>query len=243
MASCIRNARTSKYLPKELADQKEAYENEHFHYDSNNDTLDCKLLRANPYQIFFEDVYPEETREDELTGEMINVLRSYTDSRTHECYMKTNLNLLSGNFDQIDWTYVNQLRSTIRALKQTNIKPIYYRGLVLSDREIQYYLDQRGRCYYTNSFLSFTTDRLLIYPGNALLILRTDQSSEKAKQNIANIWKWSTFSDEKEALVAVGTKLRILSVHQRGGKWEIEVELTEEQCDNISSSSPLIESI
>lgn len=237
MACCIVNVRTSKYLPKELANRTNAYDTEHFHYDLSTDSLDCKLLKINPYRVFFEDVYSDDINEDELTSEMINVLRSYTDSRTNECYMKTNLNLLSGNFDQIDWTYVNRLRSTIRILKQSNIKPIYYRGLILSDREIQYYLDQRGRCYYTNSFLSFTTDRLLIYPGNAILILRTDQSSDRAKRNIANIWKWSTFRDEKEALVTVGTKLKVLSVHHRGDKWEIEVEVVDEEYEDLSLSS------
>ncbi|CAF1471255.1 unnamed protein product [Adineta ricciae] len=30
--------------------------------------------------------------------------------------------------------------------------------------------------------------------------------SEKAKINLANIWKWNTSVDEKEALLAVGTK-------------------------------------
>jgi hypothetical protein len=156
---------------------------------------------------------------------MLNVLKSYTDSQTNECYMKTNLNLLSSNFDEIDWIYVNKLRSLIRGLVQSNLKPIYYRGLTLSNREVQYYLDKRNEYYYTNSFTSFTIDRLLIYSGNAILLLRTDNCSEKAKINLANIWKWSQFVEEKEALLAVGTKLKILSVHYFGCKWEIEVEL------------------
>jgi hypothetical protein len=59
-------------------------------------------------------------------------------------------------------------------------------------------------------------------------MLRTDTSSEKAKINLANIWKWSRFVEEKEALLAVGTKLKILSVHYFGCKWEIEVELAED---------------
>ena len=123
---------------------------------------------------------------------------------------------------------MNKLRSLIRSLTQVTIKPIYYRGLNLSETEIQYYIDKRNECYYTNSFLSFTIDRLLIYSGNAVLILKTDNSSEKAKKNIANIWKWSTFSGEKEALLAVGTKLKIFSVHFFGYKWEIEVELMDD---------------
>ncbi|CAF3831473.1 unnamed protein product [Adineta steineri] len=162
---------------------------------------------------------------------MIDVLRSYTNSQSNECYMKTNLNLLSSNLNKIDWIYVNKLRSLIRGLNQCDIKHVYYRGLSLSDREIQYYLDKRNEYYYTNSFTSFTIDRLLIYSGNAVLILRTDTCSEKAKINIANIWKWSTFMYEKEALLAVGTKLKILSVHFFGSKWEIEVELAEDDMD------------
>ncbi len=55
-----------------------------------------------------------------------------------------------------------------------------------------------------------------------------DNCNEKAKINIGNIWKWSRFHEEKEALLAVGTKLKILSVHYFGCKWEIEVELVED---------------
>jgi hypothetical protein len=108
---------------------------------------------------------------------------------------------------------------------------MYYRGLTLSNKEIEYYLDKRNEYYYTNSFTSFTIDRLLIYSGNAILILRTDTCSEKAKINLANIWKWSTFNDEKEALLVVGTKLKVLSVHYFGCKWEIEVELAEDDIE------------
>jgi hypothetical protein len=160
---------------------------------------------------------------------MLNVLKTYTNSQSNECYIKTNLNLLSENFDEIDWIYVNKLRSLIRSLKQTNIKHVYYRGLTLSNTEIQYYIDKTNEYYYTNSFTSFTIDQLLVYSGNALLILKTVNSTEKAKKNLANIWKWSTFGEEKEALLAVGTKLRIVSVHYFGCKWEIEVELADDQ--------------
>ena len=225
MACCFIDARNSRYLPKELASKTENYDTDHFHYDVTTDSVDCKLSLINPYRHHLLCVYPSTIAEDELTTEMIEVLRTYTDSRASECYMRTNMNLLSANFDQIDWTYVNQLRSLIRAVNQSNIKHVYYRGLYLSEREIQYYMDRRGSHYYTNSFLSFTTDRVLIYSGNAILILRTDQSSEEAKKNLANIWKWSAFGDEKEALLAVGTKLNILSVRYLGNKWEIEVEL------------------
>ncbi|CAF3286076.1 unnamed protein product [Rotaria sp. Silwood2] len=228
MASCIVNARSNRYLPKQLATTTENYDTEHFYYNPQTNLLDCKLLTKNLYYPFFQEVYPNNISEYELTNDMLYVLKSYTNSQTNECYMKTNLNLLSANFDDIDWIYVNKLRSLIRGLIKTNIKPIYYRGLNLSDNEIKYYIEKRNNYYYTNSFLSFTIDRLLIYSGNAILILKIENSNEKAKKNIANIWKWSTFSEEKEALLAVGTKLKILSVHYFGYRWEIEVELMED---------------
>ncbi len=65
-------------------------------------------------------------------------------------------------------------------------------GLTFSNTEIQYYIDRRNDYYYTNSFISFTTDRLLVCSDNTLLILKSENSSEKAKKNLANIWKWST---------------------------------------------------
>ncbi len=182
MASCNYNARNSRYLPKELASTKENYETEHFSYNPKTNLLDCKLLTNNIYSSFFKQVYPNEINEHELTDDMLNVLKSYTNSQTNECYMKTNLNLLSANFKDIDWIYVNKLRSLIRGLIQINIKPIYYRGLNLSEKEIEYYFNKINEYYYTNSFLSFTIDRLLIYPGNSILILRTYNSSEKAKK-------------------------------------------------------------
>ncbi|CAF0885031.1 unnamed protein product [Rotaria sordida] len=228
MASCIVNARNNRYLPKQLASTTENYDTEHFYYNFETNLLDCKLLTKNLYYPFFQEIYPKNINEYELTDDMLYCLKSYTNSQSNECYMKTNLNLLSANFDDIDWIYVNKLRSLIRCLIKTDIKPIYYRGLNLSDNEIKYYIEKQNHYYYTNSFLSFTIDRLLIYPGNAILILKTENSSKKAKKNIANIWKWSTFSEEKEALLAVGTKLKILSVHYFGYKWEIEVELTED---------------
>ncbi|CAF3707600.1 unnamed protein product [Rotaria sp. Silwood1] len=232
MMDCIVNARTSRYLPKTLASTTKNYETEHFHYNHSTNSLDCKLLTKNPYRSYFEQIYPTIINEHELNNDMLNVIKSYTNSRSNECYMKTNLNLLSANFDDIDWLYVNKLRSLIRSLNQSNIKHVYYRGLTLSDIEIQYYMDKKNQYYYTNSFLSFTIDRLLIYSGNAIIILKIDNSSELAKKNIANIWKWSACTEEKEALLAVGTKLKILSVHYFGYKWEIEVELVEDEEEN-----------
>ena len=119
----------------------ENFETDSFHYDHLNNSLNCKLLTKNPYHSYFKQVYPTIINEYELTDDMLNVLKSYTDSQTNECYMKTNLNLLSSNFDDIDWIYVNKLRSLIRGLVQTNLKHIYYRGLTLSDTEIQYYIE------------------------------------------------------------------------------------------------------
>jgi hypothetical protein len=173
MACCIVNARSSRYLPKQLASTTDNYETDHYYYNHETNSLDCKLLTQNPYSSYFQEVYSRKINEHELTDDMLNVIKTYTNSQSNECYMKTNLNLLSANFDDIDWIYVNKLRSLIRGLKQINLKPIYYRGLNLSDMEIKYYIEKQGSFYYTNSFLSFTIDRLLIYPGNAILILKT----------------------------------------------------------------------
>ena len=230
---CVFDATTSAYLPKQLAKVKKNFENEFYDFDYLTNLLSCKLLSHNPYRDYFAQVYPDCIEENELTAEMVEVLRSYTNSRSSEQFKKTNLNLLSANLGEIDWNYVNRLRSLIRGLVQTNIKHTYYRGLVLSDREVQYYLDRRNGYFYTNSFTSFTIDRLLVYSGNALIVLKTDYASETAKKNIANIWQWSEFPEEKEALLAVGSKLKILSVHYRGDKWEIEVELADES-DELS---------
>ncbi|CAF1453434.1 unnamed protein product [Rotaria sordida] len=233
MMECVFDADTSPYLPKKLASITKNYETNSFHYDHKTKLLNCKLLIKNPYRSYFKQVYPTKINEYELTNDMLDVLKSYTNSLSNKCYIKTNLNLLSENFDEIDWIYVNKLRSLIRGLIQTNIKHVYYRGLILSDIEIQYYIDRKNDYYYTNSFTSFTIDRLLVYTGNTLLILKTENSTDKAKKNLANIWKWSTFIEEKEALLAVGTKLKILSVHYFGCKWEIEVELGEDDDECI----------
>lgn len=228
MNCCVRDARTSRYLLKDLGDATTDYETNVFHYDYANNSLNCKLLRYNPYETYFKQVYPKTIQENELTQDMLDVIHSYTDSQSNECYMKTNLNLLSSNFEQIDWDYVNRLRCLIRGLVKNDLKYIYYRGLNLSDIEIQYYIDRKNDYYYTNSFTSFTIDRLLVYSGNAVLILRTDKCSQESKKNLANIWKWSRFNHEKEALLSVGAKLRVVSVHYYGCKWEIEVELADD---------------
>ena len=225
---CTLSAQNSRYLPTEIASLTNDFETDYFYFNYATNTLNFKLINKNLYFSYFKQVYPTIINEHELTDDMLNVLKTYTDSKNNECFMKTNLTLLSANLNDIDWIYVNKLRSLIRGLVQSNIKHIYYRGLTLSDIEIQYYLDKRNDYYYTNSFTSFTTDRLLIYSGNTILILRTDTCNEKPKINLANIWKWSTSIDEKEALLAIGTKLKILSVHYYGCKWEIEIELVED---------------
>lgn len=228
MGTCALNAQTSAYLPSHLSSSTQDIDTDSFHYDCSTGSLDFKLQSTNPYRPYFHQVYPTTIDEHELSGEMLDVLRSYTDSLTNECYMKTNLNLLSAHVEAIDWPYVNQLRSLIRGLVPSNRKHVYYRGLVLSDTEIGFYMAKRQDCFYTNSFLSFTIDRLLVYAGNALMILKMETSDEKAKMNLANIWRWSARADEKEALLAVGSKLKVLSVRYIGCKWEIEVELVDD---------------
>lgn len=231
MMGCVLNAQTNAYLPKDLASLTTDLDTDYFYYNHQTNTLNCKLLSTNPYESYFKQLYPFIINDYELTEDMLDTLKSYTDSQSNECYMKTNLNLLSAHFKDIDWEYVNKLRSLIRGLVKTNQKHIYYRGLTLSDTEIQYYLDRQNDYYYTTSFTSFTIDRLLIYSGNAILMLRTDTCKDSAKINLANIWQWSTFTDEKEALLAVGTRLKIRSVHFYGCKWEIEVELAEDDME------------
>lgn len=232
MMGCVLNAQTNAYLPKDLASLTTDLDTDYFYYNHQTNTLNCKLLSINPYESYFKQLYPSIINDYELTEDMLNTLKSYTDSLSNECYMKTNLNLLSAHFNDIDWDYVNKLRSLIRGLVKTNLKHIYYRGLTLSDTEIQYYLDRKNDYYYTTSFTSFTIDRLLIYSGNAILMLRTDTCKDSAKINLANIWQWSAFKDEKEALLAVGTRLKIRSVHYYGCKWEIEVELAEDESES-----------
>lgn len=228
MGNCANNERTSRYLPDEFQTTKKNLDNDFFFYDCSTKYVDYKLLEINPYRSYLKEIFGNEINENNLTSQMLDVLKSYTNSLTNECYMKTNLNLLSGDAKRIDWDYVNQLRSLIRGLTKTNIKHAYYRGLNLSDREIEFYMSRRNDYFYTLSFLSFTTDRLLIYPGNALIILKTDFSSDRAKKNLANIWQWSACSEEKEALLAMGSRLKVVSVHYFGSRWEIELELVED---------------
>ncbi|CAF1540422.1 unnamed protein product [Adineta ricciae] len=130
------------------------FETDYYFYDYENNLLNLRPLIIN---------------EHELIDDLLNVLKKYADSKSNECYMETNLN-------DIDWDYINKLRSLLRGLVQTNLKHFYYRGLTLSS-------------------------------DNAILIfMRTDTCSEKTKINLMNIWKWSTFVNENEALLVVGTK-------------------------------------
>ncbi|CAF3980631.1 unnamed protein product, partial [Rotaria sordida] len=73
---------------------------------------------------YFKQLYLSTINEYQLTDDILNVLKSYTDSQSNECYMKTNFNLLSTNLEHIDWICVNKLRSLIRGLAQSNIKHI-----------------------------------------------------------------------------------------------------------------------
>ncbi|CAF1105445.1 unnamed protein product [Didymodactylos carnosus] len=231
MMACFHSTKTKKYLPKELCAIEKNYENDLYHFDHAEQLISCKLLTTNPYRPHLRQVYPTTINEHCLTDDMLNVLKTYTDSKNNECCLKTNLNLLTNN--DIDWSYTNKLHSLIRGLQQHDIKPIYYRGLYLSDIEIKYYQDRINQHYYTQSFSSFTIDRILVYSGNAIIILRTTPEN---KSSIANVWKWSTIPDEKEAILSIGSKLKICSVHYFGYKWEIEVELIDEELDDDDKS-------
>ncbi|CAF4557191.1 unnamed protein product [Didymodactylos carnosus] len=71
---------------------------------------------------------------------------------------------------------------------------------------------------------------MLTYRGNAIMILYPNDNSK----NIANIWKWSEIPDEKEALVPIGSKVKIISVHYYGCKWEIEIQLmNDKEADRV----------
>ncbi len=96
MMECIFDANTSRHLPKELASVKENYETDSFHYDYTTNLLNCKLLINNPYRSYFKEIYPTIINEYELTDDMLNVLKTYTDSQSNECYIKTNLKDLVG---------------------------------------------------------------------------------------------------------------------------------------------------
>lgn len=231
MGSTICTPQTAAYLPDNLKLSKQDIQNELYYFEHETGMIHFKLVASNIYKPFFRQVYPDELNENELNEEMLDVLKTYTSSRSNECYIKTNLNLLSANVEQIDWQYVNQLRSIVRGLVKTNLRQTYYRGLTLSDIEIGYYMENQGKCFFTTSFLSFTVDRLLIYSGNAIMILNMDRTPENAKKNITNIWKWSALIEEKEALLVVGSHLRILNVHYYGNRWEIEIELIDEETE------------
>ena len=122
MACCIVNVRSSRYLPKQLASITDNYETDHFYYNHETNSLDCKLLTKNIYKSYFCKVYPSKINEHELTDDMLDVIKTYTNSQTNECYIKTNLNLLSANLNDINWIYVNKLRSLIRNLNQIKSK-------------------------------------------------------------------------------------------------------------------------
>jgi hypothetical protein len=216
MGASLVNPKTQPFLPPLSTFTTSNYENTNFFYDHNNKELSFKLPEENPYKAQLKQVYPIRIDEDQLTSEMRCVIQQYT----NEHYLKTNLNLLS-NFD-IDWDYTNKLRSIIRGLYQLDLRDVYYRGLNLSDIEINYYKQKVDKCYYTNSFLSFTTEKQLAFQGNSLIVLHT---ISKHRLNMANVWKWSTYPSEMEAILSIASKLKILKINQEDNRWIIEVEL------------------
>jgi hypothetical protein len=122
---CVLNAQTNIYLPKDLTPLTIDLEADYFYYDYTNNILYCKLFLKNPYSSYFKQFYQSIIiNEYELTDDILNVVKSYTDSQSNECYTKTNLNLLIASLDHIDWICVNRLRPLIRGLVQSNIKHI-----------------------------------------------------------------------------------------------------------------------
>jgi hypothetical protein len=210
------NEKMTPFLPHSVVTAISNYENDDYFYDSATQELSFKLLDTNPYKEQLQQVYSLTIKEDQLTDEMLSVIKQYTG----EHYLKTNLNLLS-NYD-IDWNYTNKLRSIIRGLYQSDLRSVYYRGLNLSDIEVNYFKQKIGTCYYTNSFTSFTTEKHLAFNGNALIIMNTTQGN---RLNIANIWKWSSFPQEMEALLSIAAQLKILNIYQEDNRWIVEVQL------------------
>ncbi|CAF0756958.1 unnamed protein product [Didymodactylos carnosus] len=199
----INNSKIGSFLPRAVSTTTENIENENFSYDVLTKPVSFKLFETNPYASHLKQVYPLTIYENDLTTEMLNILKTYTGNH----YVRTNLNLLT-NYD-IDWDYINKLRSIIRGLYQHDLRPVCYRGLILSDIEIDYYKKKIGKCCYTNPFSSFTTENNLIFFGNATIILKTKPGN---RLNIANVWKWSLYPDEMEAILSISSKVKILTV-------------------------------
>ncbi|CAF1066636.1 unnamed protein product [Adineta steineri] len=207
---------TRPFLPSSFGSATSNDESDRYYYDHKKKELSFKLLDTIPYKKHLQQVYSLSIKEDELTDEMLDIIKQYTSMN----YLKTNLNLLS-DYD-IDWNYTNKLRSIIRGLYQPDLQSVYYRGLDLSDIEVNYFRQKIGTCYYANSFSSYTTEKDLVFPGNALIILNT---TEGIRLNIANIWKWSSFPHEMEAILSIAAQLKILNVHHEADRWIIEVEV------------------
>jgi hypothetical protein len=219
MRRAFKNSRMRKTRKAFLDSKfKTNYESNSFYYDYHNQEIHFKLLETNQYKAQLKQVYPLLIDEDQLTNEMIAVIKQYTSSY----YYETNLRLLS-NLD-IEWDYTNKLRSIIRGLNQSDLRNVYYRGVDLSDLEVSYYIEKVDKFYYTNSFLSFTAERELVFPYNSLLILHTAPGN---RLNIANVWRWSTYPHEMEAILSIASKLKILGVHQEADRSVIQVQLIE----------------
>ncbi|CAF1620273.1 unnamed protein product, partial [Didymodactylos carnosus] len=109
MGSSLVHEEVREYLPDFLNSLDKNFENKHYHYDYETKLLSYKLLDENIYQLKFEQVYPLNIDEDNLTKEMLSVLKGYTNSLSNKLYIKTNLNSLTNN--DIDWLYTNRLRS------------------------------------------------------------------------------------------------------------------------------------
>ncbi|UJR24131.1 hypothetical protein I4U23_027097 [Adineta vaga] len=187
-----------------------------FQYTSEDNMCHLKLQKTNIYKKKFEQVYPIYVEEDKLTSSMIEVLQQYTGSG----YKDTNISLLLDH--EIDWLYINRLRSLIRGLYQRNLVSTYYRGVHLSKIELNYYKGSVGECYYTTSFTSFSTDRSRAFNGNTLMILTVSKGN---RLNIAQIERWSQYPDEKEGILALGSKIKINSVKYETQNWHIELDL------------------
>jgi len=125
MGASLVNPKTQPFLPPLPTFTTSNYENNNFFYDHNNKELSFKLFEEKPYKAQLKQVYPIRVDEDQLTSEMLCVIKQYT----NEHY----LNLLSNFYS--DWDYTNKLQSVIRGLYQLDLLDVYHRAVNLSDIE------------------------------------------------------------------------------------------------------------
>lgn len=85
-------------------------------------------------------------------------------------------------------------------INQTYILRTYYRGVELSEIELDYFRSTIGKYYYTSSFYSFSNDPSKSFGDNILVILRRYGDRQV---NITHIERWSLFTQGKEGISVI----------------------------------------